>query len=223
MRRKRKPAQAKRTPTKDAFQNPLSRMGLFMPNPLETTEYPLTRFTRDGQTINSLYRSHWVVRRIIDVIPEDMMKNGYQVISHMQNYYDTIEEKQEAELRPVYDKLLPILFMSTLGAIPDDLDFEFKPVRRPPEEEMADLASKNTDSVTKAFQAGLISQKTALKELRQQSELTGMWSNITDEDIEKADDEVMNADEGMGGMGGFFGGGGTSVPQKAAERPQTRS
>lgn len=63
---------------------------------------------------------------------------------------------------------------------------------------MADLASKNTDSVTKAFQAGLISQKVALKEHRQQSEMTGMWSNITDKDIENADDEVMNPDEGMG-------------------------
>lgn len=71
---------------------------------------------------------------------------------------------------------------------------------------MADLASKNTDSVTKAFQAGLISQRVALKELRQQSELTGMWTNITDEDIEKADDEVMSPDEGMGGMMGGLGG-----------------
>jgi hypothetical protein len=98
---------------------------------------------------------------------------------------------------------------------------------------MADLASKNTDSVTKAFQAGLISQKVALKELRQQSELTGMWTNITDEDIEKADDEVMNPDEGMGGD--MFGnpeqqppepagtsekGEGEQVPKQKEEPPQ---
>ena len=120
--------------------------------------------------------------------------------SDMQNYYDTIEEKQETTLRPIFDKLLPIVVMSALGAIPDDFDFEFKPVRKPNDNEMADLASKNTDSVTKAFQAGMISQRTALKELRQQSEQTGMWSNITDEDIEKADDDVVKLDEGMMGM-----------------------
>lgn len=120
--------------------------------------------------------------------------------SDMQNYYDTIEEKQETALRPIFDKLLPIVVMSTLGAIPDDFDFEFKPVRKPNDNEMADLASKNTDSVTKAFQAGMISQRTALKELRQQSEQTGMWSNITDEDIEKADDDVVKLDEGMMNM-----------------------
>ena len=115
--------------------------------------------------------------------------------SDMQNYYDTIEEKQESLLRPVYDKILPIMMMSELGAIPDDFDYEFNPVRRPSDDEMADLASKNIDSITKAFQAGIISQKIALKELRQQAELTGMFSNITDEDIEKADDEIVQLNE----------------------------
>lgn len=76
-------------------------------------------------------------------------------------------------------------------------DYEFNPVRRVRADELADLASKNTDSVVKAFQAGLISQRVALKELRQQSEQTGMWTNITDDDIEKADDDGMNPDEGM--------------------------
>jgi phage-related protein (TIGR01555 family) len=133
--------------------------------------------------------------------------------SDMQNYYDTIEEKQENELRPVYDKLLPIIMMSTFGAIPDDFDYDFNPVRRPPVDEMADLASKNTDSVTKAFQAGLISQKVALKELRQQSEMTGMWSNISDTDIENADDEVMSPDEGLGGD--MFGNSEQQPPESA--------
>nr|DAQ67846.1 MAG TPA: Portal [Caudoviricetes sp.] len=474
MSKKKKPA-VRQHRTNDAFQNPMTRTGVFTPNPLEATAYPLTRFTRDWQTINSLYRSHWIVRRIIDVVPEDMIKNGYHILtqlspdqikkivrcdrttrtsrrileglkwgrlyggagalimieghenqldqqldydtvmpgsykgllvldrwsgvtpedklvedisdpefgmpeyytvssdaltvgirvhhsriirfmgrplpyleqlaetywgaselehvfdelrkrdnvswniamltfmanlrvmkmdgmsqvlavgneqaqmqlyntvqgmnammnnnslqildkddgyethqytfggigetydrfmmdvagaaetpvtklfgrspagmnatgeSDMQNYYDTIEEKQEAELRPVYDKILPIMFISTLGGIPDDWDYEFNPIRRPRDDEMADLASKNTDSVTKAFQAGMVSQRTALKELRQQSEMTGMWSNITDEDIDKADDSVMQPDEGMGDlMGGVFGG----AQEEEAEEPQ---
>ena len=453
-RKKRKVrAEPLKTKVQDSFQNVMARTVLFMPNLLETTDYPLTRFTRDWQTINSLYRSHWMVRRVIDVIPEDMLKNGYKILSQiepkqikritridrktqtsrkileccklgrlyggagalimieghedildqpleydqimpgsykgllsldrwsgitpeeelvtdesdaefglpkyytitsdnlergicvhhsrilrfigrdlpyleklaetywgaseiehifdelkkrdnvswniamltfmanlriykmegmeqvlatgsekvvqslyntiqamnslmnnnsiqvigandeyenhqytfggvgdvydrfmmdlagaaetpvtklfgrspagmnatgesdMQNYYDTIEEKQESSLRPVYDKILPIMIMSELGAIPDDFDYEFNPVRRPSDDEMADLASKNIDSITKAFQAGIISQKIALKELRQQAELTGMFSNITDEDIEKADDEIIQLNE----------------------------
>ena len=39
-----------------------------------------------------------------------------------------------------------------------------------------------------------------------------MWTNITDEDIENADDEVMSPDEGMGDLMGMGGG---DEPQKA--------
>ena len=60
-----------------------------------------------------------------------------------------------------------------------------------------------------AYNAGLISQRTALKELKQQSERTGVWTNITDEDIERASDTVEQAGE----MGGMFGGmGGEAAP-----------
>ena len=143
--------------------------------------------------------------------------------SDLQNYYDVIEEKQENELRPIYDKLLPVIMMSAFGGVPDDFDYEFNPVRRAPEDEMADLASKNTDSVTKAFQAGLISQKVALKELRQQSELTGMWTNIGDEDIEKADDEVMSPDEGMGDMMSMLGSGKEEPQEEPAEPKESEA
>ena len=39
-----------------------------------------------------------------------------------------------------------------------------------------------------AEEAGLISQKTAMQELKQSARITGRFSNITDEDIEDADD-----------------------------------
>ena len=46
-----------------------------------------------------------------------------------------------------------------------------------------------------------------IKELKQQSERTGVWTNITDEDIERASDTV----EPPGEMGGIFGGMGDEV------------
>ena len=85
-RRKYKKSRAepsKAVKTTDAFQNPLTRSGAFMPNVLESTMYPLTRLSRNWQLLNSLYRSHWVIRRIIDVIPSDMLKNGYKILSQM--------------------------------------------------------------------------------------------------------------------------------------------
>lgn len=122
--------------------------------------------------------------------------------SDLQNYYDMIAEKQEAVLRPILNKVLPPFIISTIGSLPEDFDFDFDPVAEPTDKERADLAKCGTDNVVAAYNAGLISQRTALQELKQQSERTGVWTNITDEDIERAFDTV----EQPGEMGGMFGG-----------------
>ncbi len=136
--------------------------------------------------------------------------------SDLQNYYDMIAEKQESYLRPILNKVLPPFIISTLGSLPDDFDFEFDPVAEPTDKERADLAKCGTDNVVAAYNAGLISQRCALKELKQQSERTGVWTNITDEDIERASDTV----ELPGEMGGMFGGmGGEAAPTSGEDEP----
>jgi len=139
--------------------------------------------------------------------------------SDLQNYYDMIAEKQEAVLRPILNKVLPPFIISTIGSLPDDFDFEFDPVAEPTDKERADLAKCGTDNVVAAYNAGLISQRTALKELKQQSERTGVWTNITDEDIERASDSV----EPPGEMGGMFGGEEPIEPQASASVRQVKS
>lgn len=121
--------------------------------------------------------------------------------SDLQNYYDMIGQEQESKLCPILNKLLPILCMSVFGAVPDDLDFDFDPVSEPSDKERSELAKTGTENVVTAINAGLVSKRTALQELKQQSERTGVWTNITDEDIMKASDEV----EGEGEFGGFSG------------------
>lgn len=139
--------------------------------------------------------------------------------SDLQNYYDMIAEKQESYLRPILNKVLPPFIISTLGSLPNDFDFEFDPVAEPTDKERADLAKCGTDNVVAAYNAGLISQRTALKELKQQSERTGVWTNITDEDIERASDSV----EPPGEMGGMFGGEEPIEPQVSASVRQVKS
>lgn len=141
--------------------------------------------------------------------------------SDLQNYYDMIAEKQEAVLRPILNKVLPPFIISTIGSLPEDFDFDFDPVAEPSDKERADLAKCGTDNVVAAYNAGLISQRTALQELKQQSERTGVWTNITDEDIERASDTV----EPPGEMGGMFGGMGGEVagPASGEEPPQQGS
>ena len=67
--------------TLDAFSNVLARLGAGTPNLLDSTNYTMTRLTKNFQLLNTLYREHWVVQRLIDTVPEDMCKNWYKITS----------------------------------------------------------------------------------------------------------------------------------------------
>lgn len=105
---------------------------------------------------------------------------------------------------------LRILKMADMGQMLSATDEQtkaelyFKPVSEPSDQERADLAKCGTDNIVTAYNAGLISQCTALREMKQQSSRTGTWTNITDEEIMNASDEI----EPQGKMGGFPGMGG---------------
>lgn len=111
----------------------------------------------------------------------------------LQNYYDTIQEKQETDVRYPLEKLLKIITMSALGEIPDDFEIVFNPIRRPSDLEKSDLGQKNTQAVLEAYQANVVGKGTVLREFKEQSPLSGMWSNITDEMIKEADAEDEEA------------------------------
>ena len=77
----------------------------------------------------------------------------------------------------------------------DSFTFDFASLWQIDDVQKADIATKVTDAVCKAEEQGLISTQAAMKELRQSSEITGIYSNITDADIEAADDEVPKPQE----------------------------
>lgn len=121
--------------------------------------------------------------------------------SDLRNYYDTVRQNQEAILRPILEKLYPVICLSAWGAVPDDLDFEFNPIRDTSDEERASLIQQTASAINSVFQSGIISQQTALKELRQAGKSFGMWTNITDEDIENAADQPQGGEEEGGEEG----------------------
>jgi hypothetical protein len=148
----------------------------------------------------------------------------------LRNYYDDVNKLQENILRPQLTKLFEVIAQSKLGEpLPDDFTFEFNPLWTLSSTEKSQIASSHTTSIGTAFTQGIISKGLAMKELRQQSRVTGVWTNITDEDIEEAMKEPP-APEGMPeegmmpeGMGGAEGGappeGG--IPQAPAQAEGT--
>jgi uncharacterized protein len=134
------------------------------------------------------------------------------------SYYELVGQKQKSDLNPNMRKLLPVIAMSVWGKIPKDFSWTWNPVRALSNEDQAELGGKKTTAVIEAFNAGVIGRQTALMELHQSSEETGLFSNITEEDIESADSEPM-----MMGEMGLPGGGlpGNEGPSEDSDKPVT--
>lgn len=108
----------------------------------------------------------------------------------LRNYYDSIKQQQERKLRSAVEKVYDVLYRSTFGEEPPgNLTITFNPLWQVSDSEKATIANSVTDAVTKASDSGLIDRHTALKELRQSSGVTGVFTNITDDDIKEAENE----------------------------------
>lgn len=143
--------------------------------------------------------------------PEGMNSTGE---SDMQNYYEMITENQSTSLQDNWTKLLPVICMSELGFVPDDLDFEFEAIENVKEEEIADLIGKKSDSVIKAYDANLITQKEAREELKEIGQGYDIFSNI-DEAVEASED----LSNGMPEMPSFGAEGNLPTPTPEGNEP----
>ena len=103
--------------------------------------------------------------------------------SDLTNYYDYVDSLRESKLRPVIQKLLPVLAMSAWGAVPDGLDITFPPLWTPRADELAKIAKDKAEAILSAFQNGLLYADTAQKELKKLAGETGLFDSITDEEI----------------------------------------
>lgn len=155
-------------------------------------DFTMQSYTFTG--INDIYESFMLDISGAAEIPIDKLfgrsPNGFNSgEATLRSYYDTIQEKQETYVRAPLEKLIKIITMSTLGEIPDDLEIIFNPIRQASDDERAELASKTATTIFEGYAAGIYGKGTVLRELKQLSSIVGMWSNITDNMIQEADDE----------------------------------
>ena len=165
-------------------------------------------FSANFSGLNELYESFMMdvsgaaqipVTKLFGRSPAGMNATGE---SDMRNYYDVVENEQESALRPALEKLLPVICMSTLGYIPDDIEIAFNPVYSPTDEEIGNTVKYKMEALLGAYDRDIISQEIVLEEMTDMTESTGLWSNITDEFIAKADKETGKLDL-MGEEGGY--------------------
>lgn len=112
--------------------------------------------------------------------PQGMNATGK---SDLKNYYEYCEQVREADFIPVVDRLLPIMALSCWGEIPDDLDAAYDPIETPSADELAVISEKKVNTLTVAFQNSAYDLAGYRKELKALEEQTGMFANITDDEI----------------------------------------
>lgn len=105
-------------------------------------------------------------------------------------YYDNINAQQEARLRNPFTVLIKVLWRSEFGKpAPEDLEFTFTPLWQMSAIDKSTVAKTNAETISGAYESGLTTRECAMKELRQSSGDTGVFSNITDEDIAEAEND----------------------------------
>lgn len=118
--------------------------------------------------------------------------------SDIRNYYDSVKKLQTMMLGSAVKRLLNTVYQSVTGDKPsNDLTFEFKSLWQVTQTDKAVLATSLVNAIKDSYAEGLISLETALKELKAQSDVTGLFATITDEEISLAT-EQEKADLMMG-------------------------
>lgn len=108
----------------------------------------------------------------------------------MRTYNSNIARGQDRQLRPGIAKLLNITHRSLYGkAPPDDFNFTFNPLDEMSDPEKAEVVKAKSDSIVNAFTEGVITKATALRELKALGDSTGVFTNITDDEITEAENE----------------------------------
>ena len=149
---------------------------------IKNTQYTFTGLQEvyDSMCLDLSGASRIPVTKLFGRSPAGMNATGE---SDLRNYYDYVDTLREAKLRPILEKLLPVLAMSAWGAVPDGLDISFPPLWTPTAAEVAEIALKKAQAIRDTFQAGLFRADTAQRELKKLADETGMFDSISEEEI----------------------------------------
>lgn len=151
-------------------------------NKLTNTQYSFAglKDVYESMALNLCGASHYPMTKLFGRSPGGLNSTGE---SDLTNYYDYIDSQREAKLRPVLERLLPVLCMSALGGIPEDIEIDFPPLKTPTPTERAEIGKTKAEAVLAAFQANALPLDTTLQELKAIGGETGLFASITDDQI----------------------------------------
>lgn len=175
-------------------------------------QYSFTGFDHvtEAAQLNLSAKTHIPMTKLFGRSPAGMNATGE---SDMKNYYDIVDGQRELKLRPVLERILPVLCMSTWGKVPDDIQITFPPLWTPNAKEIAEIAGAKASAIISAFQSGLLNVGPAMAELKKLEDETGMFGSIDDALIEQNKDktfqDLQQMDDPLAGLMG-----GSSNPEE---------
>ena len=181
---------------------------------ISTQQYSFSGFNYvvEAVQLNLCAKTHIPMTKLFGRAPAGLSATGE---GDIKNYYDIIDGERETKLRPIIERLLPIMCMSTWGQVPDDLSFTFPPLWTPNAIELAQIAQIKSGTILAAYQAGMLNLGPAQKELKKLTEDTGLFDSISDEEIEKnMETTFAEASQMNDPMAGLFGTMGQEKPDE---------
>lgn len=153
-------------------------------NKMTNTQYTFTGLQEvyESMCLNLCGASHYPMTKLFGRSPAGMNATGE---SDLKNYYDYVDTLRESKLRPILDKLLPVVARSA-GIEALDFEMSFPPLWTPTASETASIAKQKTEVIVSTFQAGLLDAGVAMQELKKLEDETGLFGSLTDQLIAAA-------------------------------------
>lgn len=108
----------------------------------------------------------------------------------LQNYYDLITTQQNSKLYNIVTQTYELLHYSANDTPPpEDFGIEFESLWQMSEKERAEVGEIRTRTILLPLAEGVTNRASALRELADASEATGVFGSITDADVQAAIDE----------------------------------
>lgn len=125
--------------------------------------------------------------RLFGMSPGGMNATGE---SDVRTYYDGINQRQNRDMHRGVNMIYSLISRSEGIKPPEDFGMEFASLWQLDSTEKGALAKTVGETVGAAYAAGLMSQQAAMKDLRQVSRITGVFTNITAKEIDQADTDL---------------------------------
>ncbi|MFW2034151.1 DUF1073 domain-containing protein [Acinetobacter junii] len=109
----------------------------------------------------------------------------------LRSYYDRVNTEQNWTLRPILERIFPVIFKSLLGAIPAGFNFVFYPLWQLDVKTRSEVEKNNTERDIKYLEKGIITEAIIAKQLQQD----GTYDFLDDAHIKALEDLAGQIDD----------------------------